>query len=77
MKAERLVALAPKEEAFEAYNRKMSAAVKRTIWFTGGCQSWYLDPDGVPNVYPWAPSQYRKDMHNPDFSEFHLIASTA
>lgn len=76
MKEDGLAAIAPKEAAFQAYNAKMAKAVQRTIWFTGGCQSWYLDTEGVPNIYPWTPSQYRREMHNPDFSEFRLMKDT-
>ena len=77
MKARGLAALVPREEAFAEYNRKMNAAVKRTVWFTGGCQSWYLDTDGIPNVYPWRPSRYRREMLNPDFSEFLQVKEPA
>lgn len=77
MKAQGLAALVPREEAFAAYNRRMNAAVQRTVWFTGGCQSWYLDKDGIPNVYPWRPSRYRREMLNPDFSEFHQVKDPA
>ena len=75
MKQDGLAAIAPKQSAFEAYNAKMAKAVRRTVWFTGGCQSWYLDKDGVPNLYPWTPSRYRREMLNPDFTEFRLMKS--
>lgn len=73
MKRDGLAAIAPKPSAFEEYNRQMARAVQRTIWFTGGCQSWYLDKQGVPNIYPWSPSRYRREMRRPDFSEFRLM----
>lgn len=73
MKQDGLAAMAPKESAFKAYNAAMTEAVKRTVWVTGGCQSWYLDKEGIPNIYPWTPAQYRREMRNPDFSEFRLI----
>lgn len=76
MKTDGLAAMAPKESAFQDYNQAMAKAVKRTIWATGGCNSWYLDKEGVPNVYPWTPTQYRREMQNPDFSEFRLIRDT-
>lgn len=73
MKQDGLSAMAPKQSAFEAYNQAMAEAVKRTIWFTGGCQSWYLDKQGIPNIYPWTPSRYRQEMRHPDFNEYRLI----
>ena len=74
MRQDGLLAIAPKQEAFDSYNAAMGAAVRNTVWFTGGCNSWYLDRNGVPNIYPWAPSRYRREMKNPDFSEFRLIS---
>lgn len=35
---------------------------RHTIWFTGGCTSWYLDRNGVPLVNPLTPTQLREDM---------------
>jgi len=73
MKRDGLLAMAPKKKAFEDYNAAMAEAVKNTVWFTGGCQSWYLDKNGIPNLYPWAPRRFRKEMQHPDFSEYRLM----
>ncbi len=77
MKQDGLLAIAPKSEAFESYNAEMAVAIKNTIWFTGGCQSWYLDKNGIPNLYPWAPKRFRREMQQPDFSEYRLIKNEA
>ena len=73
MKADGLAAIAAKKSAFEAYNAAMGEAIKTTTWVTGGCDSWYIDKSGVPNLYPWFPVRYLKDMHNPDYEEYNLI----
>ena len=73
MKSDHLAAIAPKQASFEAYNQAMGEAVKHTTWYTGGCDSWYIDDSGIPNLYPWSPLRYLKDMRNPDFSEYRLI----
>jgi cation diffusion facilitator CzcD-associated flavoprotein CzcO len=73
MMAEGLAAIAPHQSAFEGYNAAMGEAIKRTTWYTGGCDSWYMDKTGVPNLYPWSPTRYLKAMHNPNFSEYQLI----
>jgi cyclohexanone monooxygenase len=70
MKKRRLVAIAAREEAYRAYNQAMQEAVKSTVWMTGGCNSWYIDKTGTPNLYPWEPMRYLKSMRNPDFSEY-------
>ncbi len=73
MKHRGLEAIAPKQEAFEAYNAELRAALPRTIWVSGGCNSWYLDKTGLPNLYPWSPDRFRKEMRRPDFSEYRCI----
>lgn len=77
MKRDGLAAMAPKQSAFDDYNNAMAQDIKRTIWFTGGCQSWYLDKDGIPNLYPWTPARFRREMSNPDFGEFRLMKDVA
>lgn len=73
MRADRLAAIAPTQEAYEAYNATMAAAIPTTTWATGGCDSWYLDKSGKPNIYPFPPSVFRHEMHNPDFSEYRMM----
>ena len=75
MRGEGLAAIAPKQASFETYNAEMHARVPSTVWASGGCSSWYFDKSGVPNLYPFPPEQYLADMHDPDFSEYRLIAN--
>ncbi|MFT4614153.1 MAG: cation diffusion facilitator CzcD-associated flavoprotein CzcO [Bacteroidia bacterium] len=72
MKADRLATIEAKQSACDAYNASMAAGIKNTTWATGGCNSWYFDSSGKPNLYPWLPTHYLKAMHNPDFSEYDL-----
>ncbi|GAB3680417.1 NAD(P)/FAD-dependent oxidoreductase [Actinocorallia lasiicapitis] len=37
----------PKPEAMRAYNQKMHRRLRKAVWNEGGCQSWYLDEQGV------------------------------
>lgn len=76
MRDEKLVSIEPKMEAYQQYNDDMSKAIVTSTWATGGCDSWYLDASGKPNIYPWLPEVYRNDMMNPDFSEYHLSHGT-
>ena len=34
--------------------------MKNTVW-VGGCQSWYLDADGDPAMWPYTWQQWEKD----------------
>jgi cation diffusion facilitator CzcD-associated flavoprotein CzcO len=65
-------AIAAREDSFVAYNDAMREAMPNTVWMSGGCTSWYIDASGLPNLYPWAPERYLKEMRRPDFGEFDL-----
>jgi hypothetical protein len=39
-------------EAQAAYDQMVQRKMRRTVWVTGGCQSWYLDAEGR-NVTLW------------------------
>ena len=42
-----------------AYNTQLQDKLKRTVWNTGGCQSWYLDPRTGKNTTLWPGSTWR------------------
>jgi cation diffusion facilitator CzcD-associated flavoprotein CzcO len=65
-------ALVPKREAAEAFQASLREAMKGTIWVTG-CNSWYLDPDGIPTLWPWSAKRFHQVMRRPDFSDFEGI----
>jgi cation diffusion facilitator CzcD-associated flavoprotein CzcO len=73
MKREQLAAFAVRESAYTDYNQAINSAVKTTIWATGGCDSWYIDKTGNPNLYPWHPRQFYEEMKHPDFGEYRLM----
>jgi cation diffusion facilitator CzcD-associated flavoprotein CzcO len=77
MKREGHAAICAKTDSFMAYNEAMREALPNTVWMTGGCTSWYIDESGLPNLYPWAPERYLKDMRRPDYGEFHLLDEAA
>ena len=73
MKQDGLAAIAARQDACERYNAEMGEAIKDTVWMTGGCDSWYFDASGKPNLYPWFPARYLREMHNPVFEEYELV----
>lgn len=73
MKTDGLAAIAARQSACDDYNAAIGVAIKKTSWVTGGCDSWYIDKTGTPNLYPWYPVRYLKEMHNPDYAEYHLV----
>lgn len=57
-----------KAKSFLDYIRK---GMKNTVWL-GGCNSWYLDKDGDPILWPYTWEQWEKEMAEPDLSSFSL-----
>ncbi len=47
----------------------MKAGMGKTVW-VGGCNSWYLDPDGDPILWPYTWQQWEKEMRDPDMADF-------
>ena len=48
------------------------AQAKKTIFATG-CDSWYLDQQGVPATWPWTRSEFKEAMSKPDFDCFDMV----
>ena len=52
-----------KMEAEQAYTRDIQQSLCKTVWMSGGCQSWYYTKDGwnstvLPYVYIQSPPSY-------------------
>ena len=58
MRRERLQAVDVLAEAQRDYNADLQARMRRTVWATGGCRSWYLSPDGS-NATLWPDFTFR------------------
>ena len=49
-----------RRDAADAFDRRLRAALTRTVWHTG-CTNWYVDENGNdPNQWPWLWSTYRR-----------------
>ena len=56
----------------DAIERRM----RRTVWATGGCVSWYLNAAGRnPTLWPGSIRQFRRATHRVDLSEYDIITS--
>jgi hypothetical protein len=58
------------KEALEKFETERIAAAKTTVWFTGGCRSWYLDAEGIPSSWPWDYQRFVEEMREPDWSAY-------
>jgi hypothetical protein len=52
--------IAPKEEAMQAYDAEIQAALAGTVWATS-CSSWYKRDDGhITILYPYNAQTFRR-----------------
>jgi hypothetical protein len=47
----------------------MKEGMKNTVWL-GGCQSWYMDTDGDPILWPYTWGQWEAEMDEPEMQDF-------
>ncbi|GHC61744.1 flavin-containing monooxygenase [Streptomyces flavofungini] len=71
-------ALSPRTAAVDAWNRRVQERMKRTVWNTGGCTSWYLDDNGVnTTVWPGTTTEFRTATRRVDLSEYEVVRAPA
>ena len=58
MRRDRLTSVEPTPAAQQEWNDDLQRRLKRTVWHTGGCSSWYLDSHGR-NVTLWPRTTYK------------------
>ncbi|MEH6347615.1 MAG: NAD(P)/FAD-dependent oxidoreductase [Bermanella sp.] len=63
--------VAATSEALQDFNAYLKQGMGKTAW-VGGCQSWYLDDDGDPAMWPYSWNQWVKEMKEPKLSDFAL-----
>ncbi|GHE00614.1 flavin-containing monooxygenase [Streptomyces alanosinicus] len=67
-------ALDARPAAVEDWNRKVQERMKRTVWNTGGCTSWYLDASGRnTTIWPGTTSEFRRATRRVDLGEYEVL----
>ncbi|MGR8948814.1 MAG: flavin-containing monooxygenase [Gammaproteobacteria bacterium] len=61
------------EEATRNFEAERIEAAKKSIWATG-CNSWYLDKNGIPASWPWTPTRFFEEMEKPEIEAFDLAS---
>jgi cation diffusion facilitator CzcD-associated flavoprotein CzcO len=69
----RATAIEPRAEATRKFNQAIKDSMGGTVWVSG-CQSWYLDANGNPAMWPWSFERFRQDMAQPQLAEFEMRA---
>ncbi|MFI9806335.1 flavin-containing monooxygenase [Streptomyces sp. NPDC052301] len=71
-------ALDARPAAVEDWNRKVQERMKRTVWNTGGCTSWYLDASGRnTTIWPGTTTEFRRATRRLDLAEYEVIRKPA
>ncbi|MFF3687448.1 flavin-containing monooxygenase [Streptomyces sp. NPDC002187] len=66
--------LSPRPSAVHAWNRKVQDRMKRTVWNTGGCTSWYLDANGRnTTIWPGTTGEFRSATRQVDLGEYEVV----
>ncbi|MEU6391341.1 NAD(P)/FAD-dependent oxidoreductase [Streptomyces sp. NPDC046939] len=72
------VALTPRETAVTGWNNRVQDRMRRTVWNTGGCTSWYLDENGVnTTVWPGTTTEFRQATRHVDVGEYEVLRAPA
>ncbi|MFK4690415.1 flavin-containing monooxygenase [Streptomyces pristinaespiralis] len=71
-------ALAARPSAVHAWNRRVQERMKRTVWNTGGCTSWYLDSSGRnTTIWPGTTTEFRGATRHVDLAEYEVVRAGA
>lgn len=75
LRARGLATVEPRREAQEAFVSSVDAKMKRTVWTSGGCKSWYLDKNGVNStLWPGFTFTFKRRVEPFDPSEYVVMA---
>ncbi|MEU6284562.1 NAD(P)/FAD-dependent oxidoreductase [Streptomyces sp. NPDC047028] len=71
-------ALDARPAAVEDWNHRVQERMKRTVWNTGGCTSWYLDASGRnTTIWPGTTTEFRRATRRVDLAEYEVIRRPA
>ncbi|MBO9520773.1 MAG: NAD(P)/FAD-dependent oxidoreductase [Nocardioidaceae bacterium] len=74
MKERGVAAVEPTQQAQDAWNTDLQRRMKRTVWSTGGCASWYLDEHGRnTTLWPRTTFTFRSQLKRFDLDAYDTI----
>jgi cation diffusion facilitator CzcD-associated flavoprotein CzcO len=59
-------------EAMARFDAERIEAAKKTIW-ASGCNSWYLDAEGIPASWPFTQKRFQQEMSRPRLEDYELV----
>jgi cation diffusion facilitator CzcD-associated flavoprotein CzcO len=74
LRERRAASLEVRAEVQERWNAELQERLRRSIWNTGGCKSWYLDANGRNSVqWPDFTFRFRRRVGRFDPSDYSLL----
>ncbi|MFK0291727.1 flavin-containing monooxygenase [Streptomyces sp. NPDC090442] len=68
------IALDARRSAVDEWTRTVQRRMARTVWNTGGCDSWYLDANGRnTTAWPGTTAEFRRETRQVDLAEYEVI----
>ncbi|WP_044363389.1 flavin-containing monooxygenase [Streptomyces natalensis] len=68
------IALSARPEAVQGWTRMIQRRMERTVWNTGGCDSWYLDANGRnTTAWPGTTAEFRRVTRQVDLAEYEVL----
>ncbi|MFB6436886.1 flavin-containing monooxygenase [Streptomyces sp. NPDC056411] len=67
-------ALSARQSAVDEWTRKIQRRMERTVWNTGGCDSWYLDANGRnTTAWPGTTAEFQRVTRRVDLAEYEVL----
>lgn len=74
MRRRDLAVIEPTAAAEQAWNERLQARLRRTVWAAGGCSSWYQDAHGrIPTLWPGSAVRLRLQTRRVDLTEYRVV----
>ena len=71
MRRDGLTTIEPTQRHTDRWNRSLQKRMERTVWTTGGCQSWYLDEHGRnTTLWPRSTADFRRRLSSFDVEAY-------
>ncbi|WP_407286826.1 flavin-containing monooxygenase [Streptomyces sp. BP-8] len=68
------IALSARQSAVDEWTRHIQRRMERTVWNTGGCDSWYLDANGRnTTAWPGTTAEFKKVTRQVDLAEYEVL----
>ncbi|EPF69486.1 Baeyer-Villiger monooxygenase [Acinetobacter gyllenbergii] len=73
VQAQQIETVEIRAEVLEQYNDEIQAALKNTVWNTGGCSSYFIDRNGRNStLWPWTTFEMRSRLAHCDLNDYVL-----